>query len=179
MGSFTTKDSECPMVPDFVLNKVVSDTTIFLMKRNKLDLKKPIVTGKSMNLKRPFIDLVKPLFVEVQNKEIKKKKEKKEKNIFTHIVDSNYFIGYMTVLTLIALFSNDLQTTWLNSEVDFSFDIIQFCLLFFFTIEIIMTCMAKKGYIGSFFFWLDLISTISLIQDISFIFNPILGINNR
>jgi hypothetical protein len=147
------------------------------MKRNILDPKKTSNSTKTMNLKKPFIDLVKPLFVEVANKDIQKKKKKKEKNIFTHIVDSNYFIAFMTFLTIIALFSNDLQSVWLDSDMDLSFDIMQSCLLLFFSIEIIMTCLAKRGYMGSFFFWLDLISTISLIQDITFIFNNIIGIN--
>jgi hypothetical protein len=178
-GSFITKDLESPMAPDFILSKVISDTAIFIMKKNTLDLKKSANSKSPMNLKKPFIDLVKPLFVEVQGKDYVKKKKKKEKNIFTYIVDSNYFISFMTILTLIALFSNDLQTAWLAADIDFTFDIIQSTLLFFFTLEIIMTCIAKKGYIGSFFFWLDLISTISLIQDISFIFNAVLGINTR
>jgi hypothetical protein len=147
------------------------------MKRNVIDSKKSNNSAKSMNLKKPFIDLVKPLFVEIANKDYRKKKKKKEKNFFTHIVDSNYFIAFMTFLTIIALFSNDLQSAWLDSDIDFSFDIMQSCLLFFFSIEIIMTCLAKRGYIGSFFFWLDLISTISLIQDITFIFNNIIGID--
>jgi hypothetical protein len=97
------------------------------------------------------------------------------RNIIKRIVDSNYFIIYMTFLTLIALFSNDIQVAWLSSYVDNAFDILQTILLFFFTLEIVLTSLIYFEYIGSFFFWLDVVATLSLIQDISFIFNPILN----
>ncbi len=178
IDSFVTKDYVCTNAPDFVISKVISDTTMFT-RRNLFEMKKTNDSRKSMNLKKPFIQLVKPLFVEVKKDTGKKKKSKKKKNICTLIVDSNYFIAFMTLLTVFALLSNDLQTAYLPPDVDFSFDMLQAILLFFFTSEIIMTCIGKTGYIGSFFFWLDLIATLSLIQDISFIFNPILGINAR
>jgi hypothetical protein len=81
----------------------------------------------------------------------------------------------MTLLTLIALFSNDIQAAWLPKYVDNAFDILQTLLLFFFSLEILLTCIANREYINSFFFWLDVISTLSLIQDISFIFDRILN----
>lgn len=38
-----------------------------------------------------------------------------------------------------------------------------------FTIEIILSIICKKGYFNSFFFWLDLISTITLILDLTWV----------
>lgn len=47
-----------------------------------------------------------------------------------------------------------------------------------FLIEIIMSSLAIKGYFFGFYFWLDSIATLSLISDISWIWYPIVGINN-
>jgi hypothetical protein len=94
--------------------------------------------------------------------------------IIKKTIESNYFISFMTLLTLIALFSNDIQAAWLPSSVDNPFDILGTLLLFFFSLEILLTCIVNREYINSFFYWLDIIATISLIQDISFIFTPIL-----
>jgi hypothetical protein len=65
---------------------------------------------------------------------------------------------------------------WLSWEVDFTFDIIQTIMFVLFSLEIIFTALAKRNYILSFFFWLDIGSTLSLIQDISFIFNPLINL---
>ena len=81
----------------------------------------------------------------------------------------------MTFQTIIGLFSNDIQSAWLPRSVDAYIDIIQTIMLFFFTLEIVLTSVAHKEYINSFFFWLDICATVSLIQDISFIFNKILN----
>lgn len=48
-------------------------------------------------------------------------------------------------------------------------------LLFLFALEWVLNIIAKKDYSLSFYFWLDLIATISLIQDIDYIMNPLLG----
>ena len=45
--------------------------------------------------------------------------------------------------------------------------------MFFF--EFVANCMAKENYIGSFYFWLDFVATVSLIPDIGWIWNPLVG----
>merc|ERR1740117_217264 len=42
-----------------------------------------------------------------------------------------------------------------------------------FALEIIVTCYAKPEYIGSFFFYLDIISTITMIPDCEWIWSLI------
>jgi hypothetical protein len=56
---------------------------------------------------------------------------------------------------------------------------LQTSILSIFTLEILFTCIAKEGYINSFFFWLDVISTVSIIQDIGFIFDPLINFGNN
>lgn len=45
-----------------------------------------------------------------------------------------------------------------------------------FSIEIILSVLVKEGYFLSFFFWLDTISTISLLLDIN-MFNEAVGLS--
>ena len=38
-----------------------------------------------------------------------------------------------------------------------------------FLVEILLACIAKDGYFLSFFFWLDLVSTFSMVTDIGWV----------
>jgi hypothetical protein len=49
----------------------------------------------------------------------------------------------------------------------------------FFLIEVIMSSLAKDDYFLGFYFWLDLIATISLITDIGWIWDKILGTDDE
>ena len=122
-----------------------------------------------------MVQLVKPLFVEIE-KEKNIKKKVKTKTIFNYIVENNYFVAFMTVLTIIALFANDIQMAWLPPGADLTYDIVQTIMFVLFCLEIIFTSLAKRTYIFSFFFWLDIVATLSLIQDITFIFNPLINL---
>jgi hypothetical protein len=46
-----------------------------------------------------------------------------------------------------------------------------------FSIEIILACVANDDYLFGFYFWLDLVSTISLIADISWVMAAMLGMS--
>jgi hypothetical protein len=98
------------------------------------------------------------------------------KRFFAVIVNSYIFIVFMTLCTLFALFTNDVQAAFLPSQTDETFNNIQALLLFIFSIEIFMTFLAKKEYRNSFFFWLDVIATVSLIQDVDWMFEPLVNI---
>ena len=105
----------------------------------------------------------------------KSKRRPKWKKAIISFLDSTPVLIIMSVLTLFALFASDIKAAWLRIEVDEAFNIIQCILIGIFGIEFILNCIAKKDYLLSFFFWLDLISTVSIIQDIDYIMNPILG----
>lgn len=104
-----------------------------------------------------------------------KKKRPKWKKQLSAFLDSTPLLIIMSFFTLFALFASDIKAAWLRIEVDTAFNVIQCMLLGFFGIEFILNCIAKQEYFLSFFFWLDLISTVSIIQDIDYIMNPILG----
>jgi len=42
-----------------------------------------------------------------------------------------------------------------------------------FTAEIIIACYVKRGYFGSFFFWLDVLATLSMFFDIGWLMDAI------
>ena len=82
---------------------------------------------------------------------------------------------FMTIVTLYALFGDDIKIAFYTKSEDEIFNYITISTLVLFTIEITLNALCQVGYFNSFYFWLDVISTISLITDISWIWNAIMG----
>ena len=101
------------------------------------------------------------------------------KKKITKFLDSTPVLIVMSIFTIYCLFMSDIQSACIRIEFDFTSNVIQCILLAIFAIEWVLNIIAKKDYIWSFFFWLDLISTISLIQDIDWIMNPLLGYSSN
>ena len=101
------------------------------------------------------------------------------KKKITKFLDSTPVLIVMSIFTIYCLFMSDIQAACIRIEFDFTSNVIQCILLAIFAIEWVLNIIAKKDYIWSFFFWLDLISTISLIQDIDWIMNPLLGYSSN
>lgn len=75
----------------------------------------------------------------------------------------------ITALTIFALFGDDIRVLAFDRNADLGFDVVSIiCLCAFFS-EIVLGVLCKPGYFLSFFFWLDLVSTLSLILDIGMI----------
>jgi hypothetical protein len=85
----------------------------------------------------------------------------------------------MTVITIYALLGDDLRIILSPKSSDIWFLIGTTISMIMFSIEIILASIAKEGYFNSFFFWLDLISTVSLFTDIEPIMNVITGGNSN
>ncbi|EAS07728.2 adenylate/guanylate cyclase domain protein (macronuclear) [Tetrahymena thermophila SB210] len=85
------------------------------------------------------------------------------------LVDSSATQITMTIVTIYALFGDDIRVLSTDKQGDEAFWIMNCICLALFTVEIIINCIAKKGYFNSFFFYLDIISTVSLILDIGWI----------
>jgi hypothetical protein len=81
----------------------------------------------------------------------------------------------MTIITIYALFGDDVRIlSFTIHDDDWFYLASTFCLLCF-LLELVLSVYAKQGYWLSFYFWLDLIATVSLIPDIGWIWNPIIG----
>jgi hypothetical protein len=114
--------------------------------------------------------------INIVNKDVvEEKKENLINKKLEKFLDSNYIIIFMTVCTLFALFANDIAAAACPPSVDDAINGVQCFLFAIFSLEIILCSIAKKEYLFSFFFWLDIISTLSLLQDISWISDKMMG----
>ena len=77
----------------------------------------------------------------------------------------------MTLMTVYALFIDDFRVIFFSKSVDdYFYGLTVLCFISFST-EIILSCLGKEKYMYSFFFWLDLMSTFSLLFDIGWVVN--------
>ena len=80
----------------------------------------------------------------------------------------------MTIVTIYALFFDDFRLIALPMKYDdITFGFTLGSMILFFG-EILMNTYATPTYFNSFFFWLDLISTISMIPDCGWIWNAMI-----
>ena len=81
----------------------------------------------------------------------------------------------MTIVTVYALFFDDIRILLFPKAADDFFYGITLLGMILFTAEIIIASYAKDGYSGSFFYWLDIISTVTMIPDCGWIWEPIVS----
>ena len=85
----------------------------------------------------------------------------------------------MTFLTLYALLGDDLRLIFVDAEDDGVFTTLSIFSLILFALELVLASISQDGYFRSFFFWLDLVSTASLITDIEPIWNSLMNIGEE
>lgn len=85
----------------------------------------------------------------------------------------------MTLVTLYALVGDDLKIIYGAKEYDNVFVNLTIISFFLFMLELIFSCFGYDKYILSFFFWLDLVSTASLITDIKPLMDWFAGIGEE
>ncbi len=86
------------------------------------------------------------------------------------MLDTSIVSIILLLLTLIALFGDDVRLGFFSASSDLVFDCLMLFCLIMFSIEIILQFIGKEDYgLLSFYFWLDFIALISLIADIYFI----------
>ena len=77
----------------------------------------------------------------------------------------------MTIITLYALFGDDVRMLATTANADNVFYGLSSLSFISFSLELVLSCYAKDDYFLGFYFWLDLVSTLSLIMDIGWIMN--------
>ena len=88
-------------------------------------------------------------------------------------LDHMVTVVFLTVITIYALFFDDIKIVSIDKEYDDIFSgITLFCIIAY-TIEITLSSYAKKDYYKSFFFLLDIFSTISMIPDCQWLYEGI------
>ena len=80
---------------------------------------------------------------------------------------------FIFILTVFALIGDNLRIASTSKSADESFNVIM-CIIFgVFTIEILLNSLSEDKYFLHFYFWLDIISTISLFLDMPWIMDEI------
>ncbi len=81
----------------------------------------------------------------------------------------------MTIITIYALFGDDIRLVFFDKRSDNIFNAITCFSMFFFALELIIASLAKEDYFFGFYFWLDLVATVSLLFDVGWIWEPLTG----
>ena len=81
----------------------------------------------------------------------------------------------MSIVTIFALVGDDLRLWMTGKEADPYFYIGLLVSMFLFTVEVILNSIVTDDFKYSFFFWLDIIATLSLVPDIRWVLD-ILGL---
>eukprot|EP00592_Proboscia_alata_P007332 CAMPEP_0194354602 /NCGR_PEP_ID=MMETSP0174-20130528/2717_1 /TAXON_ID=216777 /ORGANISM="Proboscia alata, Strain PI-D3" /LENGTH=893 /DNA_ID=CAMNT_0039123605 /DNA_START=273 /DNA_END=2951 /DNA_ORIENTATION=+ len=86
---------------------------------------------------------------------------------------------FMMLVTIFILFGDDIKLIYFPASADPVFAVFYSVSFFLFIIEIVLNCWAKsdfslgvfqtKGYMFSFFFWLDLLSIVSMVPDLKWL----------
>mmetsp|Transcript_90350 Transcript_90350/g.255856 ORF Transcript_90350/g.255856 Transcript_90350/m.255856 type:complete len:1020 (+) Transcript_90350:208-3267(+) len=92
-----------------------------------------------------------------------------------NLVQSSTFSIAMFVLTVYVLFGDDLRLAFFRKGADPVFNIITIVSIFLFSVELVLTSIAIDDYFLSFFFCLDIVSTVSLILDLTFVWEYLVG----
>jgi hypothetical protein len=82
---------------------------------------------------------------------------------------------FMSVVTLYTLFFDDLRVLLIDRKYDNIFYAVTTVCFFLFMIEILVGSVCRYPYFLTFFFWLDLVSTISMLPDIGWFWDLLTG----
>ena len=81
----------------------------------------------------------------------------------------------MLFVTIYALIGDDIRILAFDRNQDDVFLWLNVVAFSMFVIELLFSSIGMKEYFGSFFFWLDLVSTVSIITDIEPVWNLLTG----
>jgi hypothetical protein len=103
----------------------------------------------------------------ILSKTEKPKRSEKAKEFMQLILESRIFQLLVNSFTIYALFGDDLRVIFVPKSGDVGFDVATIICIVLFTVEIIFSIFVRDRYFPHFFFLLDLISTLTLLFDLS------------
>ena len=89
------------------------------------------------------------------------------------IFEGKFVTIVMAQVTIFSLFGDEARMGLTDKNADVVFDIALLISLLLFMIEILVNSCVVDDFKYSFFFWLDIIATISILPDITFCMNYI------
>ena len=81
----------------------------------------------------------------------------------------------MTVITIYSLFFDDIRSIAFSLDVDPIMYGISAGVLGCFLLEIVIACIVVDDYFLSFFFWLDVVASLSMVADIGWLWQAMTG----
>ena len=105
----------------------------------------------------------------------RKKRKSRYKKKISNLLDHNFSMIGITLITFTTLFGDDVRVVFFPKSLDYYIDGILMVCFIAFTVELVCSCLAKENYPWSFFFWLDIISLISMITDVYFLVEIFFG----
>lgn len=91
------------------------------------------------------------------------------------IAENKVFVFVGTFITVWALLGDDLKLLTTDRPVDDIFDgLVVFCIVFF-SLEVVICSLGKDDYFMSFFFCLDVLSTMTLFMDLTVVSEALFG----
>jgi class 3 adenylate cyclase len=97
----------------------------------------------------------------------------KFKTFVKNYLEHNVELCVMVVFTIFALLGPDLKAIGLSKKYDPAFNGFFILVMVAFFLELFGSIWVKRGYVCSFFFWLDLFAAISMIMEVDWILTPI------
>jgi hypothetical protein len=88
----------------------------------------------------------------------------------TRIIESRTFNITILVLSVYSLFAEDLKIIFVPGKYDAVFSVISIIVLICFIFEIVITVILDEHYICGLYFWVDVVSTFSILLDIHWIY---------
>lgn len=80
-----------------------------------------------------------------------------------------------TVLTVYALIGDDMRLIFTTKKEDEVFNYITITTMVVFGVEVIINTLGKQGYLFGFFFFLDVLSTVTLVLDLTYVSDTLFG----
>jgi hypothetical protein len=112
---------------------------------------------------------------ENNDKKEEKKPESELRKRIRKMLESYYVQITMTVFTVYILFADDVKMIATNVNADDTFSAICLAIMCLFAIELAISCYVLDNYVFGFYFWLDLISLISMLLDISWFYSALVS----
>lgn len=107
-----------------------------------------------------------------RNKQKKKTGDDDEvpiRQVVREFVEGKWITVIMSIVTLFALFGDDFRLWFFDKQADPYFFVGLIISLILFTMEILVNSCVLDDFKYSFFFWLDIVATLSIFADVEWI----------
>ncbi|CAD7972032.1 unnamed protein product, partial [Amoebophrya sp. A120] len=92
------------------------------------------------------------------------------------VMDGKVVQTVMTLLTVFALYGDDLRMKFFFLRHDIGFYVLYTITFFLFSAELTIFSVCKEDYKYSFFFWLDMVASMSILPDIKWVMDFVSGL---